>query len=124
MNIEEVVKTLEELANKITPAAQHVFDLALRQIIIENIIAAIASALVLIGGTILLVRIYNKSKKGSDDHQWGSLAPLDDPVFLLMFGVTPTVTAMLLAFFFIIGAIPVILNPEWAVLIKLSTLVP
>lgn len=134
MNPEEIIRLLEQLAEKLTPAAQHVFDLAVRQIIIDGVF----SALMAVGGFIAFTAFWviwykaifrraiaeneeNKSKSYYErsNGDWGFIAAMASMIgglisfFILVISITSMRTA-----------INYLLNPEYWVLLKLAELLP
>jgi len=117
VSADDIIRLLESLAERLTPPARHVWDLALRQMIIEGVLSAILAGIGLIGAGVALVvvlRTFAGSRRHEDycDHDvlyvLGSIAGAIGGTFGLIFGS---------------AAIAKLLNPEWAVLRMLAGLV-
>ena len=152
MNPEDIIRLLEELATRLTPAAQHVFELAARQVVIDGIwnllifVGLVASTA--IGGIAtralgrrldadLVARMeqYEKDLKEyqerrSKDSYYSSLFSPSKPrqgydfLFVVwLFFLMPLLVTIILGSMFLKRGIDLVLNPEYWTLIKLSELI-
>lgn len=113
MDSEQLIKLLDELGNRLTPAAQHAFELAVRQQVIEGIayiVIGIAILLAAIINTIIALRLHRKYAKES-------IYTSDDSWFVF------TMIAGAFWVFFFVGVVTAgidiatkIFNPEYAAL--------
>ena len=129
MNADDVTKILNQLAEKLTPPAQHVWDLAMRQMIVTKGLAAIVGTLLLIIATIMAFKVYhwaqktdikNKEKEYDGYHSYDQF-DVWFPASLILIGCT---LPLILGIMAIYSALPTLLNPEWAVLMQIKDLVP
>ena len=115
MSADDIIRLLESLAERLTPPARHVWDLALRQIVIEGVASAIFAGVALIGGGVVFavaLRIFAGRHEHHCDHD-----------FLYLYGSIAVATAIAISLIFGAAAITKLLNPEWAALRMLAELV-
>lgn len=133
MTVEDIIRLLEELAAKLTPPAEYVFQLAVRQVIIDGVFAVVLA----IGGLILmaisldvwrrlLLRRSLELLERNRNKDWREKES-DDIVFVT--GMTAIIGGM--GMIFVGGsvvknieiAVNYLLNPEYWTLIKLAELI-
>lgn len=133
MNTDQIIQVLNDLANKLTPPAQHVWDLAMRQMIIINGISAVISIVAVVIVFVVDAKLLGIARKNLQE------AKEQDKVASFWDTKDSTASNMVMASVAAIGgvtfvggivasglisAIPVLLNPEWAVLMQIKDLVP
>lgn len=113
MTADELGKILDELGQRLGPTGQHVFQLAVRQIIIEGIIGLIAGVVLVV----LSVELWRKGKTWILSRETNSYS--DDA---LDKGMPIGFMSLGLAFpfgfglFLVYGALTTLTNPEYAAL--------
>ena len=131
MSPDDIIKLLQQLAEQLTPPAQHVWELAVKQTFIEGIEAAIFLAFIVIV-TLIYAYVgkhyiwpsYIKAREGNQGKAY-----YDKEDFFgvwLIYGLVGLAVGMILLFsmiFLIPTIITNIFNPEWQTIIKLSRLV-
>lgn len=68
MSADELSKLLDELGKRLGPTGQHVFDLAIRQVIIDGAIGVGLLALFSIATIVMVPRVYRWTKGGDGYH--------------------------------------------------------
>jgi hypothetical protein len=133
MDANQVIDILNQLASKLTPSAQHVWDLAVRQMIITNGVDIIAALIALIAASIAAVKVYQWAKKGYDkcveenSKSHNGYYHEADPfnyIFPALMIIAALGAVIIVAIFTLINSIPVVLNPEWNVLMQIKSLIP
>lgn len=100
MTLEQFEQFIDDLGTKLGPAAQHIYEIAVRQAIVTGAIwTAIGCVTLLVAVAGLVIALW-ATKRRDDDAQFGGAA------LSLFAGVA---TAGILA-----NALPLLLNPEWS----------
>ena len=119
MSPEQIAELLEQLAEKLTPAAQYVFALAQRQVVIEGI----ENGVIALGLLLLLPLIWHVSGKVRatiDPEGWDARFEKAMAWSATAFG---TGMVLFIASTFGKTALDFLLNPEWQTLLRLAKLV-
>lgn len=106
MNATDLAKILDELGQRLGPTGQRVFELAIRQVYIDGVMAGLLLVIVAVVGIVGGPRLYRWSQGGS----YG-----DRDIFLMIFGVCYALI-LFLAVINVLIAVPALLNPEYAAL--------
>ena len=135
MNANEIINLLDSLAEKLTPAAQHVFEIAVRQVVIDgfwNILMLVALGVIwaifafwtrkVLDWTLEQAAAQKNRSRDYYSHDFdvvGARALLIGlPAFVLGLITVASVPVLLS------NAVSYIFNPEWQVILRLSELVP
>lgn len=108
MTPEQVTNLLDQLGQRLGPAGQHVFELAVRQVFIDGFTMLILTAIFLAVLGWSVPRIYAWAQDGGDDRA--------------MLGVIAGAVYVLVGICLLIGDlayIPAMLNPEYAALMNI-----
>jgi hypothetical protein len=122
MNADEIVRLLDSLAERLTPAAQHVFDIAVRQVVIDGVFNAIILGVIVV--LWLAMPFYAKWlwkwSNTLDTYDRGPAKGFGIGIPIAALGATTLFLGPLL----LRSALNYLLNPEWQVLLRLSELIP
>jgi hypothetical protein len=116
VNADQISKLLDDLATKLTPAAQHVFDLAMRAQISSTVLWVVATGVIALALAITSLWLNKKRTADSKDNRYSS----DYELPLMFSGMVCGVTVILL-FYFVISAIYTLTNIEWVTLQSLAS---
>lgn len=110
MSPDDLSKILDELGQRLGPAGGHVFELAVRQAIIDGVMSLVGGVVYLAAflvGVVLAVRITRRpASSDRDDFVTREMAPV---LFLLVGGIGALVAAVCA-----LGGLSTLLNPEYA----------
>ena len=107
MNAEELGRILDELGERLGPTGAYVFELAVRQVYIDAVVAAISAAVVLVVGAVAARPLYRWVQ---DNPSFGSR----DMAGVLLAGGYAVALVSVLGWALI--AVPNAFNPEYAAL--------
>jgi hypothetical protein len=119
MTAEELARLLDELAGRLEGPARYLFDLTVRQVVIEAVTGLITAAVLLVTATIVGVItrrtwVHKVQKWEADDY---SRRPdIVDHLFMPVVGIG---VALFVAWLFAMSAVTSLLNPEFAALSRL-----
>lgn len=121
MTPEELGRLLDELGQRIGPAGEYVFQLAVRQAIAEGVIGLI-TGLVLIAGTIA---ISTKATRWVLRQEMGHYSDAFDRAFPIAILSVPTAFLLAMGWLLAADSITALINPEYAAIRDiLSRIVP
>lgn len=109
MNPDDIARILDDLGERIGPAGEYVFALAVRQVYIDGVLN-IGLGLLCIPVAVVVGLVCWRSWRSASTQGYG--AP--DPFIYLMFGGSAVVAALILALFAFASGLPKLLNPEYA----------
>jgi hypothetical protein len=140
MNPDQIIELLERLAEKLTPPAQYVFDLAVRQIMIDGAIQLLVAAMSVVVVVVIFVarskamaaiseeaNTYNVAVKEGQHYSSYDLKFVPDAESkLLSFAIAAALAAFPAVFGVssLLTGLQYLLNPEWWVLMRLAQLLP
>lgn len=114
MNPSDIERIIENLTERLGPSAQHLFDLAVRQVYVEAFLWGTIGFAAFVAGGLLARKAWNKKAESSG--YYGST----DAEMMVCLG---TLVAAIGFVFFVMAVVP-LLNPEWAAIENLGGLWP
>ena len=120
MTPEQIIQLLDELQRRLDGPGRYVFELAIRQVVIESVVSWLVVA-ALGGLTVFCAWHLRRASKLEDEK--GTYSSDGDKIF--MYGLIGALSAMIsgliffIALIFAIGSAANLLNPEWAALTKI-----
>ena len=124
----EIMEFLEQLAQKLTPAAQYVFSLAIRQVVIEGIFSSVLAVASLIVFPVIAYKFGHRGYRFlRDQKKVGSIVQEDyeiGSIILVLAMIALSIISLVEGFSFLKTAFNNLLNPEWQALMRIAELVP
>jgi hypothetical protein len=121
INIDDFSKFLDQLGQKLTPTAQHVFELAVRNQIITGIQMLVAGLLLILLGTAILViggrLCWKYGHSGRYDAE-------DGAIFGGGFVLFGSGVGLMVGLLNVFNSLPYLLNPEWMALKDIMASLP
>lgn len=134
MTADDIVKLLDQLAGKLSDPAQHVFDIAVRQMVIEGIFQGILVVVLVVFLPLITLRVARRFNVYLEENRKESAAEdrwLKNPEDYPFAETVASWIARMVSFgFFVAGlaclreALNYLANPEWQVIMKLAQLIP
>jgi hypothetical protein len=120
MTADQIIQLLDQLQERLNGPARYVFDLAVRQVIIEGIVPWLMLVPVLIGFAVMVI---TARKALRAEKETGSFSSDSDRIFFIsmgtIVGLVFTGGGTFLTLIFAIASLPNLLNPEWAALARI-----
>lgn len=110
MNPDDLAKILDELGRRLGPTGQHVFDLAVRQQIIDGAFVVFALLIFVFLSIVVTIAVWRRRNNGLDKEDPGYLNLTDSIGILVFVWMIPVVIVVLP----LAGALGKLLNPEYA----------
>lgn len=121
MTADQIIELLDALKERLDGPGRYIFDLAVRQVIIEAFIAWLLVAVLGVGLAILIITARKALRaERSDDYRSRSES---DRIFFVgrftLLGLVFTGLAFFVCLVYAVSALPNLLNPEWAALARI-----
>lgn len=107
MNAEDIAKILDELGERLGPVGSHVWELVVRQSIVDgaiNVLWAIVMGVLAVAAILVTRKLYKAAQKD---------AYSDDDIFIAIFGGVITIGLAVWSLWCGMAALRSLLNPEW-----------
>lgn len=125
MTPEQIIQLLDQLGAKLEGPAKYVFELAVRQVVIDGVYSLLV-VLTAIAGVVVLVKLFQKIKRATFNNVRTRSDEIDAQMVVFFAGMG-TLGASLLALMFAVthahNALNYLLNPEYWTLVRLANLV-